>query len=175
MLELAVIISSTVLAQDPSSLSQMHDVVSPPAVGWWPPAPGWYGLAVLTFIAAVWRLLHWVKRYRANAYRRQAVAAISALDVATQGACAEDASELKRLLKRTALTSFGRESVASLTGSAWWQWLDRTGGDGFAQELGPACDQCAHAGVPMPLDRWQALLDRSRRWVIQHQCREGGQ
>lgn len=174
MLEQAMIISSTVLTQDPSSLSQMHDVVIPTAVSWWPLAPGWYGLAVLILVAAIWRLLRWMRHYRANAYRRQAVAAISALDASTQGVSAEDASELKRLLKRTALTSFGREPVASLSGSAWWQWLDRTGGD-FAQELGPACDQCAHADVPMPLDRWKVLLDRSRQWVIQHRCSVGGQ
>lgn len=163
----AAMMATLVLAQDPSSLSQMHDVVSPPAVGWWPLAPGWYALAVLIVSVALWRLWRWLKRYRANAYRRQAVTAISALQVGPQGACAADASALKILLKRTAITSFGRDPVAALSGSAWWQWLDQTGGD-FAQELGPACDRCAHAGERMPCDRWQALLERAQRWVVGH-------
>ena len=103
---------------DPTSLENLRDIVVPPAVSWWPLAPGWYvviftGLAVATFLA--WRQL---RQWKRNAYRREA------LDALRQ---AGSTSEIASLLKRTALSAFPRSEVAGLTGEAWCDWLETTG------------------------------------------------
>ena len=58
--------------QDP--LAALHPLREPVAIGWWPPAPGWWllaGLVLAALLALAWYAL---RRYRANAYRRQALA-----------------------------------------------------------------------------------------------------
>ena len=39
---------------DPSSLDNLFDIVVPPPVSWWPPAPGWYVVGGLAIALAVW-------------------------------------------------------------------------------------------------------------------------
>ena len=104
---------------DPASLDNLRDIVELPPVPWWPPAPGWWVLltmaVVATFVVA-WRV--WAAR-RAAAYRRAALRELeSATSVAT----------IAEILKRTALVAYPRTDVASLSGSAWSQWLAETGG-----------------------------------------------
>ena len=57
--------------QDP--LAQLQPLREPELISWWPLAPGWWllcGLLFLLLLSLTWWLL---RRYRANAYRRQAL------------------------------------------------------------------------------------------------------
>jgi hypothetical protein len=114
---------------DPASLDRLHDVVAPLPVPWWPPAPGWYWvlgtLMLLLVVALVRGLLSWQR----NRYRREALA-----EWRRQETLLRDPSQrtvalagLAELIKRTALSAFPREQVASLTGPDWLAFLDRTG------------------------------------------------
>ena len=105
--------------EDPASLDNLCDIAIGPPVSWWPLAPGWWvviGIAVVVIAVAAWRV--WM-RWQANAYRR------AALDELGN---AKTASAIAELLKRTALAAFPRMDVASLSGSAWCQWLSDTMG-----------------------------------------------
>ncbi len=105
--------------QDPASLSNLHDIVLPPEVSWWPLSPGWWVLMVIAVIALlvlVWRA--W-SRWKANAYRREALRELDRL---------EDSASVAILLRRTALAVTPRPEVAVLSGEAWLDWLaSRTG------------------------------------------------
>ena len=57
--------------QDP--LAALHPLREPLPIGWWPPAPGWWLLAGLALAALLLLAWHALRRYRANAYRRQAL------------------------------------------------------------------------------------------------------
>ena len=96
----------------------------------WPPAPGWWILAALGVLLVIAGLT-WLFRYwRANRYRREAISELTQL-LKDQHKDEDDQAyleALQRLLKRTALTGFPREEVASLTGEAWVQFLDRASG-----------------------------------------------
>ena len=43
--------------ESPTGLDRLHDIVLPPPIPWWPPAPGWYvvlGVLLLAGLAAAW-------------------------------------------------------------------------------------------------------------------------
>jgi hypothetical protein len=104
---------------DPASLANLRDIVTPPPVPWWPPAPGWWFLLTVLGLIAVLAAVRGWRRWRANAYRRAALRAIGH---------AETAASIAEILKRAALVAFPRTQVASLVGSAWVKWLAETGG-----------------------------------------------
>ena len=97
-----------------TSLDQLHDIVVPDSVSWWPLAPGWYfvGLVAIALlvVAAVRLWQHW----QANAYRRIAIGELA------QAKSVRDVSEL---LRRTALANVSRSELSPLTGEAWPDWL----------------------------------------------------
>lgn len=100
---------------DPStSLDQLHDLVPPPGISWWPLAPGWYVVVFCVLVlVGVLGFRAW-KSWRENAYRRAALLALeNASDVLT----------IAEILRRTALVVVPRSLVANMTGESWTDWL----------------------------------------------------
>jgi hypothetical protein len=107
---------------DPASLQNLHDIVPPAPPPWWPPAPGWYVVLAVVMVFLLWGLFRALKTWQQNRYRREALGELA--DIRRIGAAA--AGRLPALLKRTALSAWPRDEVASLTGSEWHAFLDRT-------------------------------------------------
>lgn len=105
------------MTSDPASLQNLHDIVIPPPIPFWPPAPGWYLVAALLLGGIAWLVVRLVGRHRRNAYRRAALAELAGASTLTQ---------LVEILKRTALAAYPRRQVAGLTGEAWTRWLAET-------------------------------------------------
>jgi len=99
---------------DPTSLDRLHDLVLPPVLPWWPPAPGWYAFFILLILAGGWLAWRWWQHRRADAYRRAALQELAYL---------RDATAVAELLRRTALAVVPRPLVAGMTGRAWTDWL----------------------------------------------------
>lgn len=117
-------------ASDPGSLQNLHDIVVPEAVSWWPLAPGWYVVGAFLVILLLWLGIRWIRRYRANRYRRAALSALSSIerDARSRQDPWGTLAEVAELLKRVALAAFPREVVAELSGDAWWSFLNEAGG-----------------------------------------------
>jgi Domain of unknown function (DUF4381) len=129
--------------QEPISLDQLHTIVLPPDISWWPIAPGWYVLALLLLWVFLWFGFFRLKQHRSLAYRREALGELAALQLilsdantvsgadSETDAKAEQAVEVIRsattLLKRTAIHVYSRERVASLTGEEWVEFLESNG------------------------------------------------
>ena len=96
---------------------QMHDIVAPDPVTWWPLAPGWWVVLLALGLALIWLGSRRYRRWKQNAYRRAALRELQSMP----------ASELPALVKRVCLATFPREQVASLSGEAWLEFLDQTG------------------------------------------------
>lgn len=145
--------------EDPAvSLDRLHDIIAPPAVPWWPPAPGWYvvvGIALV--VAAVFAFRAW-RRWRANAYRREALREL---------ASAPDAAAIATLLRRTALAESPRPEIARLGGDAWLDWLSKRS----PEPMSPAVREGLVAGVYDPdlkgLDL-TPLRAWAGRWIAAH-------
>jgi hypothetical protein len=115
-----------------------------------------------------------VRRWRANAYRRIALAELERL-IARLGhgsRATETLAEIAELLKRVALAAFPRTDVASLTGQRWISWLHQTGRDAvFPGEIARLLTETVYrpaAASTVPPEQLQALLDATRQWIQRH-------
>jgi hypothetical protein len=153
---------------DPGSLDRLHDIITPPAAPWWPPATGWYvlgalvlvGLAVATWWATAW----WIR----NAYRRGGLTELARLELAANAPATFES--LVELVKRVALAAFPREQVASLSGHDWLKFLDETAGmkdfiNGPGAMLITGYEPGIHRASP-------ELFGAVRRWIRSHRVAE---
>ncbi len=105
-----------------TSLDLMHDILVPPAVSFWPLAPGWFALALLFLTTMLHLGLKLWAKYRANSYRREALQELVTL---AKSESVEEIVRLLNLMKRVALQHFGREKVASLSDVHWWEFVEQ--------------------------------------------------
>lgn len=105
----------------------LRDLHLPEAIGWWPPAPGWWVLLALAVGGLVLAAHALYRRHRRNAPRRLALRHLARLrrDYARDADLARFATGLSALLRRAMLAYAPRQEVAGLTGHAWLEWLDR--------------------------------------------------
>ena len=113
-------------AQDP--LANLRDIHLPGALDAFPPAPGWWILALLAGLLLAWGLRKAYRHWRLHAYRR---AALRQLEQLRSAHCDDEDNSaylaaLAVLLKRTALSAYPRATVAGLSGERWVAFLDDT-------------------------------------------------
>jgi len=161
-------------------LQNLHDIVVPPPPPWLPPAPGWYALGLTALLILVWGATVLHRRWRRNAYRRQALAELAQLAsaLATDKPAHLLLPRLPELLKRTALVAYGRSATASLSGQPWLDFLDRcTGKPLFAGENGRLLTLCAYAPEPLvdgvSRKQVQDLCRAVRLWLVGHRATAG--
>jgi len=117
----------------------LRDIHLPDPVSWWPPAPGWWLLALAASILTV---LIFVRLRKPKRGRSTKANSRFRLEVLTKEYDEHQDQqrflrELSSLLRRVSLSFYGRSEVASLTGEAWLRLLDRTlGTDAFRQGPG---------------------------------------
>lgn len=111
---------------DPEQIP-LRDLHLPDAVGWWPPAPGWWLLFALALAGLLYLMYRQVLKWRRNAARRIALAELGRLrHEYEQGTDALTlARALSELLRRSMLAYAPRSEVAGLTGNSWLEWLDQ--------------------------------------------------
>jgi len=134
----------------------------------WPPAPGWWLVAMLLAAALVLIGLRGYRYYRIRRRRQQALAALDGLARARGEVEAQAfVTEVSTLLRRVALARFPRKQVASLLGTDWLGFLDATGGDGaFVSGPGKVLAMGPYARQ-VEVDA-EALLALARTWIVKN-------
>lgn len=166
-------------AQDP--LSDLADIHLPALVPWWPPAPGWWVLAALALAALAALGLQWYRRWQQQQRLLRCLAELRAAASAWQQREDGDAMALfgtcNAVLKRVALVHYPAAEVAALSGRAWLQFLDATGGSTPAFGSGPAQllgDAGYRPRVAADAATVQAVLSAAEQWIrIQYRGRHG--
>ncbi len=150
------------------ALGDFVEVVSPAAINWWPQTTGWWwvGAALVVVLGRYgWRRLrHW---YR-NRYRREATVRLQQLAAAS----ANDnwLLEINRLLKLTALAAFSREQVASLSGEAWVNFLNRQcTTPPFSTQQSQLLALGTYTGQTVAAAHRQQMVDACLTWVREHE------
>ncbi len=145
----------------PDPLLQLRDVMLPPAPAFWPPAVGWWVLMVLIIIGL--GVIVYLSGLIYRRYRRQPL--VAQLDALTRLQPQQSVVELSILMRRIAMTQFQRRSVAGLSGAAWLQFLDESGGTNqFTCGPGQVLASAPYAAVPPA--QIEPLFDVCRSWVI---------
>ncbi len=153
------------MTDDPADLSHLADIMVPPPVSWWPPAPGWWILGGT--LVGVLAILAWsaILRYRRNAYRHAALAELAAIGP-VEGP--EQAAAVSAILKRVALLAYPRSDVASLTGSAWLAFLDHAASTtDFTRGPASGLVQSTFGGPP---GDGKAVLSAAQRFIKDHRA-----
>ncbi|KPK14138.1 MAG: hypothetical protein AMJ67_16675 [Betaproteobacteria bacterium SG8_41] len=141
------------------ALEGLNDIVVPEPVSLLPQAPGWIALGVVAIALLVTFAVLALRRYRRNAYRREALMLVEATPL----------DSLPALVKRVALAAAPRAEVASLTGDDWLAFLDRSyGGDGFSD--GPGRALASLSFEPSAIDQRSSadLRDLVATWIRKH-------
>lgn len=151
--------------QDP--LAALHPLREPPPVDWWPPAPGWWLLLGLLLVAIgilVWFLR---RRYRARAYRRQALAQLESLRsrYRENGDTRAYLAATNAVLKSAALIAYPRRAVAASSGPRWLDFLNR--GVPPGDQLPEALASGAYRKDDVAIDA-DALHRAATAWLRRH-------
>ena len=112
------------MEQTPLPLRDLH---LPEAIGWWPLAPGWWGVIAVFSVVAAYLAWHMLRRWRINAPRRHALRELARFEAEylEHRNPVRLGKQLSELLRRGMLAYAPREEVAGLTGDEWLAWLDR--------------------------------------------------
>ena len=111
-------------------LTQLAPARAPAPPSWWPPAVGWWVLVGLILALAAASIL-WRRSSAGARRRRVSRAAIAELNRIRSLDEADRAPAIQRLMRRYALTVYGAEAVASLSGEAWLHFVETHGGEAF--------------------------------------------
>ncbi|MDT8424227.1 MAG: DUF4381 domain-containing protein [Desulfuromonadales bacterium] len=128
------------IAAGPAAELPLRDIhlPAPPALPWWPPAPGWWLLgALLIVIAGLIYLLRKMRRQRR--WRTAALAELTRIENTFSRTRNREQllRELSTLLRRVAISRFPHTDCAALTGAHWLRFLDQTTElDGFSSGAG---------------------------------------
>lgn len=158
---------------DPGALP-LRDIHLPDPISWWPPAPGWWLLALLS-IALVALVVFFIRRRRL--YRISAIyLAKQELDrIKRDFKTRQDKSvlvkELSELIRRLSISRFKREETAALTGQAWLEFLDQKSNNKlFSNGVGRVLIEAPYQAKP-DYDSAELILLVSS-WIESHSSRK---
>lgn len=155
------------MSDDP--LSQLRDIHLPQTGGFWPPAPGWWVLAVVLILAVA--ALAWLARrhHRRNRWLRLAKAELASLE-RTASKEPQWFTQLNRLLKRVARERYPEEHPEAQSGEQWAACLLRHLSDSrIAQQ--PVVEALVNSACqPEPTAEPAQALDFARAWLEAQKC-----
>lgn len=110
---------------NPDLLSQLRDIHGAAPVSWWPPAPGWWLLAVMALLLLAWLVRRVLLRLRIRRRRKQMLAWVDRLNARVDPGHDPQTylATLNRIFKLVALRAFPERRCASLSGQAWTDFL----------------------------------------------------
>ena len=163
----------TAQGQAPNPLDQLRDIHLPEPISWWPPAPGWWILALAGSALAVW-LLRWLyRRYKAKHYRRQALAQLKELKELKELQAGSDSQDQLRalfvLLKQTATCAYPNRQPSSMAIDPFVEFLRFSCNQSvFSQPTGELQTLLYAKQTSEQSQDIEALFEDARIWIKAH-------
>lgn len=110
---------------NPDFLSQLRDIHAAPLAPWWPPAPGWWVLALLLLVLMGWIGRRLLARAKTSQRRKQMLGWVDFLNVMVDPVNEPQAylSTLNRIFKLVALKAFPGQQCVAMSGTKWVEFL----------------------------------------------------
>ena len=147
----------------------IRDIHLPDPIGWWPLAPGWWGvLSLLVFtLAGIFWWRHKRSHPRSTSLKI-ALAELDRLEADDTMPAREKLQQLSILLKRVAISMEDRPTVAGLAGDEWLKWLDQTwpGEARFSQGVGSLLSQGPYR-QQLDAAELPQIFPLCRKWLLQ--------
>lgn len=103
-------------------LQNLKDIHTPAAIQNWPPAYGWWLLALLIIVTVSLLTIWVIKARKKRLAKRQALLALSQLDTNNP----QTVSQLNQILKRVAIKYFPEQNIQAMFGQQWQSFLIKT-------------------------------------------------
>ncbi len=127
--------------------------------------PGWYLAEIVLFIFVILLIVRWVIRYRKNAYRREAIKILNSNKIFEES---DDLAHLLETLKLVAITTYGRDKVANLSGKDWFKFLELSSKKASFAEVEESVLSAYYKDEKLDNDSFQKLLSISKTWIQTH-------
>ena len=164
--------STAVLMQSSNTLAKAQELgplLEPDPIKFSYDTPGWYFLGILTIVVLSLAALVWIRRYRKNTYRREAINEINQLNISSsQREILQRLTELLTILKLVALKTYGRKEVAALHGKPWLLFLDSKTKNISFSEFEPVISKATYQSIPLNMEELEALKKLSKKWIQNH-------
>ncbi|WP_086999505.1 DUF4381 domain-containing protein [Rhizobium sullae] len=157
-----------------TALRSLHDIATPEPVSWMPQTWGWGVLAGALFVMLALAGVRLMLRYRANAYRREALSLLRGIEEQLRNPASrrDGIRNLGEVLKRTALAAWPRAEVASLSGDNWVRFLHEHEGAAAGDALARLLDDFEYHGAEvvadLPSNVCGDLVVAARNWIERH-------
>lgn len=148
---------------------ELGPLYEPDAVGFSFQSPGWYFLVGMIILLAIYLSIKWMRKYLKNAYRRDALKHLSAIESGL--GLQEEAVSLRStlvLLKNVAMQTFGRENVAALFGNDWLLFLEEKGKDTPFRNYSSSISASLYRLEKPQKEQLREIIDLSKRWIKTH-------
>jgi hypothetical protein len=149
-------------------LAQLRDIHSAPTVPWWPPAPGWWVLAVLLAIGLIFAGRYALRRLRHRLRRQRLAGFVDAVEAYIDPVAEpqEFLAAINRIFKIVAIGAFPDDHCARMQGAEWTGFLAKN----LSQS--PAAGQLAvlEEGPYQPAASFEPeiLAGLARHWIRQY-------
>lgn len=152
-------------------LSQLRDIHLPDPVSWWPPAPGWWVLGLITLTILFFAIRRLIQYRRNNAYRKEALEQLKLLP-STASSNLEQCQALMTLLRRTAKTAYPQQALASELNSVFLTRLNACCRQPvFDDQLQKQLENLPYQANPEITDSMlQQLRDATTLWLKKHRA-----
>lgn len=161
-------------------LSQLRDIQGAPEAPFWPPAPGWWILALVILALLAWTIRALRRRSAIRARRRELVDRLARLRETVDPE--EDPrawlAGVNRLLKVTAMRAFPEQEPGALAGADWVAFLGAEAGAGTGADpnAGSEADAAADPFAPLLVGPYEphptfdavALEGAAEAWLRRH-------
>jgi len=135
-------------------------------------APGWYVVGALALALLIFCIYLLVMHYKSNRYRRNALQFLANTEdkFSTRQAFGELIYETHMLIKRIAMSRYGRKKVSSLRGDEWISFINTTWREkAFDNSDDELLTQTIYKPlVPVSAGQATAFTRKARRWIKKH-------
>jgi hypothetical protein len=137
----------------------LRDIHLPPTPSWFPPAPGWWLLALVLLVAIALGVRMLLRQWRERRWRQRVATELDRIAAmhAAQPDTVRLAADVSQLLRRASLLI--EPNAAALQGDAWLAFLDRQ----FDEASGAPRDAAAHDQARFRTATGRALIDAPYR------------